>query len=143
MQYSTVFLALLATAASAAPAPTTVSAMAEVKPWIIKSFTRSCSPDDKYCTIKFDIDTQVAPATHCEYIVSGNPASRTSASATCGPYAVTSNWSGQFGEGRGFTTWAVVDYSKNLITWPSYADTELVNGKAVVPDKSYAPAKLF
>jgi hypothetical protein len=35
-----------------------------------------------------------------------------------------------------------VDWSKRLIVWPAYSDSELVNGKAVTPDKSYAPQTL-
>jgi len=142
MQYSTILLSLLATVATAAPADP-VSARADVKPWIIKSFTRTCNASDTSCVVKFGIDTQIAPVTNCQYTVTGNPASRTSANGvTCGAYTVSSGWSGQFGEGNGFTTWAVVDFGKKLITWPAYSDKEVVNGKAVVPDKAYVPANL-
>ena len=142
MQYTTILLGILATVTAAAPT-NTVSAMAEVKPWIIKSFTRTCNHADTSCVVTFGIDTQTAPVTNCQYTVTGAPASRAATSnIACGAYTVSSGWSGQFGEGNGFTTWAVGDFGKKLITWPAYSDRELINGKAVVPDKSYVPANL-
>ncbi|KAK4120197.1 hypothetical protein N657DRAFT_649253 [Parathielavia appendiculata] len=143
------FLGLAAAASGAFAAPTldnrsdAVSAMAQVPQWIIKSFTRTCNANDTSCTVSFGIDTQTAPVTACSYTVTGTPASRASTSGiTCGPYTLSSAWSGQFGDGNGFTTWSVVDWSKRLIVWPAYSDRELVNGVAVTPDKSYAPQSL-
>jgi hypothetical protein len=147
MQYSTILISLLATAASAAPAPapaSAVSAMAAVQPWIIKSFTRTCNAADTSCTIKFGIDTQTGAAVvPCEYTVAGSPASRADTAATCGPYAVTSHWDNQFGNDRGFTTWAVVDDAQNIIAFPSYSDADIVNGKAVSPDRAFAPQTIW
>ncbi|KAK4039661.1 hypothetical protein C8A01DRAFT_46918 [Parachaetomium inaequale] len=149
MQFNTVFLGLVAAASSAMAAPTldtrsgAVSAMAEVPQWTIKSFTRTCNADDTSCDVTFGVDTQTAPVTNCSYTVTGSPASRASTNGiACGPYTISSGWSGQFGVENGFTTWSVVDWSKRLITWPAYNDRELVNGQAVTPDKSYAPQTL-
>ena len=147
MQLNTILLGLMAsTGALAAPAQVearAVSAMAATPQWIIKGFKRTCNAQDTSCVVSFAVDTQTALATACTYTVAGTPASRTSTSGiTCGPYTISSGWSGQFGPENGFTTWSVVDWSKRLITWPAYTDKELVNGKAVTPDKSYAPQTL-
>ncbi|KAK4096573.1 hypothetical protein N658DRAFT_501430 [Parathielavia hyrcaniae] len=149
MHFSSFILGLAAAAGSASAVPTldarsdTVSAMAEVPQWIIKSFTRTCNANDTSCTVSFGIDTQSAHVTACSYTVTGAPASRASTNGiTCGPYTLSSGWSGQFGDGNGFTTWSVVDWSKRQIVWPAYSDRELVNGVAVTPDKSYAPQSL-
>ena len=76
--------------------------------------------------------------------VTGSPASRQKAGGPgkCGAYTVTSGWSGQFGEGNGFTTLSVVDQAKKLIVWPAYTDKQLAGGKVVKPDQAYAPTKL-
>ncbi|KAK4187516.1 hypothetical protein QBC35DRAFT_498471 [Podospora australis] len=147
MQLNTLLLSLLATATSgvlAAPLESrAVSAMAETPQWILKGFKRTCNAEDTSCVVTFAVDTQTAPATGCTYTVTGAGASRASTSGiTCGPYTISSGWSGQFGPENGFTTWSVVDWSKKQITWPAYTDKELVNGKAVTPDKSYAPQTL-
>jgi hypothetical protein len=149
MHFNTVALGLVAAASSAIAAPAldtrsgTVSAMAEVPQWTIKSFTRTCNAENTSCNVAFGIDTQTAPVTNCSYTVTGAPASQASTNGiACGPYTISSGWSGQFGVENGFTTWSVVDWSKRLITWPAYTDRELVNGQAVTPDKSYAPQTL-
>ncbi len=146
MHFTTAFLGVVAAAASkalAAPLDTrsdTVSAMADVPQWKVKAFTRSCNAADTSCTVSFGIDTQTSPTTSCSYTVTGSPASQTSTNGiTCGAYTISSGWSGQFGPNNGFTTWSVVDWSKRLIVWPAYSDSELVNGVSVTPDKSYAP----
>ncbi|CRK23756.1 hypothetical protein BN1708_013790, partial [Verticillium longisporum] len=56
---------------------------------------------------------------------------------TCGPYTVTSSWSGQFGEGNGFTTLAVVNRSSKQIVWPAYTDKQLAKAVVVKPNQSY------
>lgn len=150
MQLNTAVLSLLAAAGTSFAAPAldsrgapSVSAMAATPQWIIRSFTRTCNAADTSCTVSFGVDTQLAPVTNCSYTVTGSPASQTSTNGiTCGPYTISSGWSGQFGPGNGFTTWSVVDWSKRLIVWPAYADHELVNGVTVTPDKSYAPQTL-
>ncbi|KAK3387973.1 hypothetical protein B0H63DRAFT_471283 [Podospora didyma] len=153
MQLTNSILALVAaTSAMAAPAinsaraADSVSAMADVPQWTFNAFTRTCNADDTSCTISFDVDTHLAAATHCAYsVTAAAPAKASRASVngvTCGAYTISSGWSGQFGEGNGFTTWSVVDWSKRLITWPAYSDRELVNGVAVTPNKSFAPTTL-
>ncbi|KAK0666550.1 hypothetical protein QBC41DRAFT_148810 [Cercophora samala] len=146
MQLTTVLLGLVGTAlaAPALEAREAVSAMAPTPQWVVKSFTRTCNKADTSCKVTFGVDTQSGAAvTNCSYTVTGAPASRAPTNGvTCGPYTLSSSWSGQFGEGNGFTTWSLVDWSKKQIVWPAYADWELVNGKAVVPDKSYAPQTL-
>ncbi|KAL2132142.1 hypothetical protein VTI74DRAFT_4148 [Chaetomium olivicolor] len=149
MHFNHFLFGLVAAASSVVAAPTldnradAISAMAEVPQWKIKSFTRTCNAGDTSCTVSFSIDTQTAPATSCSYTVTGNPASRASTNGiTCGPYTISSGWSGQFGPENGFTTWSVVDWGKRLIVWPAYSDRELVNGVPVTPDKSYAPQTL-
>ncbi|KAL2155661.1 hypothetical protein VTH82DRAFT_403 [Thermothelomyces myriococcoides] len=144
MQYNTFLLGLLAAAGSVSAVPTlntradAVSAMADVPQWIIKSFTRTCNKDDTKCKISFGVDTQLEPVTECSYTVTGNPASQTPVNGIeCGPYAISSGW-----DPLGFTVWSVVDWEKRLIVWPAYTDEELVNGKPVTPDKSYAPQAL-
>lgn len=153
MHASTLILSLLsASGALAAPAPApvpeTVSAMAAVPQWTIKSYTRTCDAADTSCAVKFSVDTKIAgeKVQACTFTLKktgSTPASHASIdNVTCGPFKVSSGWSGQFGPDAGFTTLSVVDFAKKLIVWPSYADFEVVNGKAVTPDKSYAPATL-
>jgi hypothetical protein len=149
MHFSTVVATLAAVGSSAIAAPAmntrsdAVSAMAEVPQWKIKSFTRTCNAENTSCNVSFGIDTQTAPVTACSYTVIGASASQASTSGiSCGPYTISSGWSGQFGAENGFTTWSVVDWSQRLIVWPAYSDRELVNGVAVTPDKSYAPQTL-
>ncbi|KAL8288143.1 hypothetical protein RB601_004520 [Gaeumannomyces tritici] len=150
MQFTTTTLiTLLAAAASAAPAPAAgklaaVSKMAEGAQWTIVDFKRTCNDADTSCAVSFAIDAGSGSATACAYkVAAGKQASRApQTGATCGDYTVTSGWSGQFGEGQGFTTLAVVNNVKRLIAWPAYTDKQLVNGKAVSPDQSYTPARL-
>jgi hypothetical protein len=141
----TVFAALLAaTAASAAPATTEVSMMAETPDWTIENMKRTCDQADTKCTWNFAVNTKSGNPTSCTMVVKANGDTKASRAAggpvTCGPFTVTSGWSGQFVEG--FTTLAVVDHSKRLIVWPAYRDGQLVNGKVVKPDQSYKPARL-
>jgi len=121
----------------------TVSAAAVTKrtnDWTIKDFTRTCDKTDNKCTYAYTIATP-SGSQLCKYDVTGWPASRTEVPArACGGFQVSSAWSGQFGEGNGFTTFAVTNH--DLIIWPAYSDKQIVNGKAVKPDQSYTPAKL-
>jgi len=143
MQFTTTALALIAASASVMAAPLdarAVSGMAAVPNWVIKSFTRTCNAADTACTVSFGIDTADGAAVRaCKYKVKGAPASRTRVDPlACGPYSVSSDWSGQFGEGNGFTTWAVSDWSKRRIAYPSYSDADVPNGTAITPDRSFA-----
>ncbi|KAH7305934.1 hypothetical protein B0I35DRAFT_483682 [Stachybotrys elegans] len=148
MQFSTALFAavLAATNAVAAPAPVNVdvSMMAAAPQWIIQDMKRDCNKADTECTWNFKVNTQLATATTCKYVVKGTKASQTRAAAagTCGPYTITSGWSDQFGANNGFTTLSVVDQKKRLIVWPSYTDSEVKGGKVVSPNKSYAPASI-
>jgi hypothetical protein len=105
--------------------------------WTIKDFTRTCDKADKKCTYSYIIATPWV-AQSCNYDVEGSPASRTEVKPRdCGEFQLSSAWSGQFGEGNGFTTFAVTNHKQ--IVWPAYADKQIENGKAVKPDQSYTP----
>ena len=143
MHFQTILIAAMAALpAMSAPAPVEKSMMAAAAPqWTIKSFLRTCNTANTSCKYSFSIDTHTAPATPCSYTAVGNPASRVSYNnKKCGPYTISSNWSGQFGPNNGFQTLAVVN--GKTIVYPAYTDKQLVNGKIVTPDQSYAPQNL-
>lgn len=139
----TTFLPAAVFSAAALAAPLVDLAKRDTE-WTIVSMKRVCDSADTTCTWTFSVDTHDAAATACSIIVTGSPASETdnSAGSTCGPYTITSGWSGQFGPGNGFTTFSVVDWTKKLIIWPAYTDAELAGGNVVTPDKSYTPSSL-
>ncbi|KAM5341384.1 hypothetical protein ACJ41O_014415 [Fusarium nematophilum] len=146
MKFSTVLVGLLsATGAVAAPAPEeSVSMMAATPQWTIRSLKRYCRADDSICNWKFGIDIGGGKVTECRYDVKGPKASRKNPAgpSKCGDFTITSGWSGQFGEGNGFTTLSVVSNSKRQIIWPAYTDKQLAGAKIVKPDQAYAPAAL-
>ncbi|KAI6270045.1 hypothetical protein MCOR27_008150 [Pyricularia oryzae] len=130
MQFSTTtVITLLASVAAAAPVSTIAAT------WTVTGFKRTCNAADTVCKVEFGLN-----GTGCSYEVkAASLASQASVNGvTCGPYQVTSGWSGQFGPGNGFTTWSVADWSKRLIAFPSYADRDIPNGKVVSPDRSFA-----
>jgi hypothetical protein len=132
-----------ASAAFAAPTANEKSMMAAGPQWIIENMKRVCNNDNSSCTWTFGVNAGSGAATGCTYVVKGSPASRASGGpSNCGDYTITSGWSGQFGEGNGFTTLSVVDNKKRQIVWPAYTDKQLQGGKVVMPDQSYAPASL-
>ncbi|KAJ5463691.1 hypothetical protein N7475_008635 [Penicillium sp. IBT 31633x] len=136
---------LLATSAFAAPAASGKSMMAAGPQWTIQNAKRVCTAEDTACTWTFGIYPGTGDATPCSFTVKGNPKGAARANggpATCGGYTVTSGWSGQFGEGNGFTTLSVVENESRQIIWPAYTDKQLAGGKVVKPDQSYAPAAL-
>ncbi|KJZ72684.1 hypothetical protein HIM_07876 [Hirsutella minnesotensis 3608] len=145
MHFTQTLIAALAAASSAVAAPAEPAAksmMAPAPQWTIEKLQRVCDKGDQQCTWTFGINTHVdkAPATACKLEVKGPGASRAKGGpARCGDYTVTSGWSGQFGEGKGFTTLSVVDNKKRLIVWPAYNDNQVKDGKPVQPDQSYAP----
>ena len=145
MHFTTAFIGLLSVASSAIAAPVdtqaeTIAARAP-PPWILRSFKRSCNAADTECWVSFGVDTQTSPVVNCSYGVKGDKASRKSTDGiVCGPYTVSSGWNGSFGEGHGFTTWAIVNNAQRTVAWPSYADSDLVNGVAVTPDRAFAPS---
>ncbi|CZT14809.1 uncharacterized protein RCC_00758 [Ramularia collo-cygni] len=143
MQFTTTFLAVLATAGSAlaAPAPAAdVSMMAAGSTWTMQNFKRACASGT--CNYSFAINTNDgSAATACAYKVTGNPASRASyQNVKCGAFTIGSNWSGQFGEGNGFQTLSVVRGKQ--ILYPAYTDKQLASGQVVKPDQSYTPQNL-
>ncbi|OTA54908.1 hypothetical protein K449DRAFT_426025 [Hypoxylon sp. EC38] len=132
---STITISLAAPLSMAAP---------NAAEWTIESLSRTCDDADTTCVWSFGVNTGepgVAVTSVSNYTVnatSSAPASR----AVGGPqkfgnFTVTSTWSGQFGEGQGFTTLSVIDYDRGLIVYPAYKDTQLVNGQVVKPDQSY------
>ncbi|EKG09800.1 hypothetical protein MPH_13123 [Macrophomina phaseolina MS6] len=145
MQFTTLFLGALAAASSAVAAPANLEAKlmtAVASQWTITDFTRTCNQADTSCHISFGINRNDGSAVQkCAYDVTGQPASRTDYnSVACGPYTISSGWSGQFGPDAGFTTLAVTD--KKQIIYPAYTDKQLASGQAVKPDQSYAPQAL-
>ncbi|KAF4120709.1 hypothetical protein GMORB2_2713 [Geosmithia morbida] len=132
--------AVLASTAAAAPATSEVKSMSTAATWTITDFKRVCNEADTSCDWSFGIK-DADKITKCAYTVKKTgdaPASRTSQTGVaCGAYSVTSAWSGQFGEGQGFTTLSVVDYAAKTIAWPAYTDNQLAAGTVVKPDQSY------
>ncbi|CAI7608072.1 unnamed protein product [Penicillium bialowiezense] len=134
---------LFASSAFAAPAADGKSMMAAGPQWTIQNAKRVCNTENTSCTWNFGIYPGTGAATQCTYVVKGNTASHANGGpSNCGGYTVTSGWSGQFGEGNGFTTLSVVNNNARQIIWPAYTDKQLAGGKVVKPDQSYAPAAL-
>jgi hypothetical protein len=135
MQFTTAVLAVLATAGVTLAAPSPNVQMATGSTWTIQDFKRACA--NNVCTYTYGINTNDGSAvTGCAYQVSGNPAERASYNNVhCGNFVISSNWSGQFGEGNGFQTLAVVRGKQ--IAYPAYNDAQLANGATVKPDQSY------
>ena len=148
MQLLKTFLAtILATTALAAPRPAseTKSMLAGDNLWTVKDFTRWCSDDNVFCSYSFSIDLNDGSApTSCDYDVRAT-STATAAEASvrgikCGAFVLQSNWSDQFGPGKGFTTWGIVKTDSKLIFYPSFEDNVLVNDVKVTPDRSYPPS---
>ena len=110
--------------------------------WTMQSFKRACDVDDTSCAYSFSVNLNDGQAaTPCSYDVTGSPASTASYNnVVCGPFVISSSWSGQFGPGNGFQTLAVVD--GNQIIYPAYTDKQLQNNTVVSPDQSYTPQNL-
>ncbi|KAI1408142.1 hypothetical protein F5Y13DRAFT_113453 [Hypoxylon sp. FL1857] len=143
MQLPTTLIALLSATTTTLAAPLSMAAPNAAE-WTIEALSRTCDDADTSCVWTFGINTGDAGvnATHvANYTVnatSSAPASRAiGGPQQFGNYTVTSTWSGQFGEGEGFTTLSVIDYPKGLIVYPAYKDTQLPNGQVVKPDQSY------
>ncbi|XXG97747.1 OPT super [Hypoxylon texense] len=141
MQLATTLLALSTAAGLALAAP--LSMAADAAEWTIEGLARTCDDADATCLWTFAIDTaeegvDATPASYTVNATEAAPASRAvGGPQVFGNYTVTSTWSGQFGEGEGFTTLSVIDYAKGLIVYPAYKDTQLPNGQVVTPDQSY------
>ncbi|KAJ5888602.1 hypothetical protein N7495_008643 [Penicillium taxi] len=132
-------------------APTSAkSMMVTGSEWTIQNMQRVCSTDDTLCTWNFAIFNGENDTTVCTFNVSattdadvtGDASVTTGGPAECGVYTITTGWSGQFGEGNGFTTLAVVNNNADLIIYPAYTDKQLQAGIIVSPDQSYAPEDL-
>ncbi|KAJ5779491.1 hypothetical protein N7457_007211 [Penicillium paradoxum] len=145
MQLTQLLLAtgLFASSAFAAPTASSKSMMAASPQWTIQNTKRVCNTEDTSCTWTFGIYPGAGDATACKYVVKGSPASQSDGGpVNCGEFTVTSGWSGQFGEGNGFTTLSVVKNDVRQIIWPAYTDNQVAEGKVVQPDQSYAPVTL-
>jgi len=148
----TALTTLLASSAMAAPADvdargTPVVSMTAAAVWTVEGMKRTCDKPDNHCAWSFTINNNAGSRQGCSYTVkrqnSKTPASRSpQTGAHCGVYTVTSGWSGQFGEGNGFTTLSVVNNKDRTIAWPAYTDKQLQNGKVVTPNQSYAVQNL-
>lgn len=146
MQFTTILVsALLSATGLAAPTQAragAISMMADTATWTITSLQRVANAADTNATWSFGINNGTA-TTPCTEVVTGSPASQTNGGpVTCGVYTVTSGWSGQFGAGNGFTTFAVVDSAAGLIIYPAYTDAQVSSGAVVTPDQSYTPQAL-
>ncbi|XDG03018.1 hypothetical protein ABKA04_002633 [Annulohypoxylon sp. FPYF3050] len=144
MYFPTTLLTTLLLSATTSLARPISMAAPNAAQWTIESLKRTCDDGDTTCVWEFGINTGedgVAATSVANYTVNATdsaPASRAIGQAQkFGNYTVTSTWSGQFGEGEGFTTMSVIDYDKGLIVYPAYKDTQLANGQVVTPDQSY------
>lgn len=149
MQLSSILTLLAATAATALPsrrAEQTKSMMADAPEWTIESLKRNCKGDDSRCVFEFYVNTHKADPVWCKFAIDapeGEKASQTDGPAQeCGPFTVTSGWSGQFGPDEGFTVLSIVNYETRLIIWGGYTDKQVASGKPVKPDQSYAPVSI-
>lgn len=121
--------AILATTASAA-------AVKRDANWTIRDTSRACAGDYSSCTWSFTIDNNMGDQTGCTFVTyahDGQGADRASGGPSdCGVYqGITSGWSGQFGDGNGFTTFAAKRYDHNVIGFFSFTDAEVANGQHV------------
>ncbi|KAL7624317.1 hypothetical protein AAE478_005878 [Parahypoxylon ruwenzoriense] len=145
MQFTSTTVALLSAilfSGGSLAAPLSMAAPAASE-WTIESLKRTCDEGDTTCVWTFGINTGedgVAP-TQASYAVNATasaPASRAiGGPQVFGNFTVTSTWSGQFGEGQGFTTMSVIDYDNKLIVYPAYTDNQVASGAVVEPDQSY------
>lgn len=164
MYATTIFTILAAaTTALAAPAHSTTPTDTSVLPargaarpfWSIRDYKRTCAGpagSETSCTATFGIDTKlnghkVALCTVTTKGSAGFPATQAAYTGIpCGPngrFTLNSGWSGQFGNGNGFSTVSIVDNTDKIIVYAGYADSEVpANGSAVKPDKEVQPHNL-
>ncbi|OTB12990.1 hypothetical protein K445DRAFT_320494 [Daldinia sp. EC12] len=111
--------------------------------WTITSLSRVCDAADTVCDWTFGIDTgdaatSVADVKYTVNASDNKPASQSRGGpVTVGDYTITSQWSDQFGAGKDFTTFSIVDNVRHFITFPGYDGSQVKNGKVVSPDQSY------
>ena len=163
MHATTIFSVLaMASTAFAAPAPTTqtndastISARGAARPWWrITDYKRNCVGNvgaETSCTTTFAIETVLDKTPFACTVTTagkaGDPATRASFSGvSCGPngkFTFSSGWSGQFGNGNGFSTIAIVDNQEKVIVYAGYSDSEIpADGSAVKPNKQVQPHNL-
>ncbi|KAG8412265.1 hypothetical protein J3458_014451 [Metarhizium acridum] len=149
MQLTQTIVAALFAASSvvAAPAPTEKSMMVQGIPeWTIEGVHRWCNWENTQCNWKFTINPKIYSPTPVNFVVKNagaTPAAQNNGAAqNFGDYTITSGWSGQFGPGNGFTTFAVVDNKNRRIAYPAYRDAQVENGQVVSPDLSFQPQAL-
>lgn len=146
MQISTFLVSALLSATSLA-APTEARAevksmMAQASTWTIEHVQRVVNAADTTATWTFGVNNGTG-VTQVTEVITGSPASQANGGpVTAGPYTITSGWSGQFGPGAGFTTFAVVNRAAGLIAYPAYTDAQVANGAVVTPDQSYTAQAL-
>ncbi|KAK4225776.1 hypothetical protein QBC38DRAFT_251455 [Podospora fimiseda] len=136
-------LTLFATLTSSTPLPTdstptpTSSQDIVQELWTIHGLYRLCNPFDTICTWNFQIHNNVgryAPVPCSLPVVEnkeqGIPASRNHVeNYKCGPFDLSSGWSGEFGEEKGFTTLTVADVRARLVVQCAFADGQVGGGK--------------
>ncbi|KAI1655745.1 hypothetical protein F4813DRAFT_391320 [Daldinia decipiens] len=131
-------LSIVAFSAAALAQP--LSMAANAAQWTITGLSRAVDAADTSSDWTFGIDNG-AGVTAVKYTVKsagGAPATRSNGGpVTVGDFTITSGWSGQFGDDKGFTTFSVVDNAKRQIVYPSYTDAQLKSGQVVTPDQSY------
>jgi hypothetical protein len=143
----TIFAALFA-ASSVVAAPTPGKSMMTqgVPEWTIEGVRRVCDGGDNQCNWTFKINPVIYSRTPVNFVTKRNgntgASQNNGAAQKFGDYTITSGWSGQFGPGNGFTTFAVVDNKNRRIAWPAYTDKQVQAGNVVSPDQSYAPQNL-
>ncbi|KAI1649656.1 uncharacterized protein F4817DRAFT_331063 [Daldinia loculata] len=108
--------------------------------WTITGLSRAVDAADTSSDWTFGIDNG-AGTTAVKYTVKAagsTPATRSPGGpVTVGDFTITSGWSGQFGDDKGFTTFSVVDNAKRQIVYPAYTDAQVKDGQVVKPDQSY------
>ncbi|RDA95694.1 hypothetical protein CP533_1117 [Ophiocordyceps camponoti-saundersi (nom. inval.)] len=146
MQLTSTLIASILAASTAMAAPAAKSMMATDPNWTIEHMQRVCKQDGSQCTWDFKINTHLSKSTDCKLVVGATEKVRANRAnggpVKCGDFTVTSGWSGQFGEGNGFTVLSVVDEKKRLIIYPGYTDKQLEKGQVVEPDQSYSAQRI-
>lgn len=140
--------------AVAAPTQETATPFQDVVPtpgqelWKVSQFRRLCDPFDTACVFDFTVSTNVASyaPVPCRFTLAADIGKAVAASKNhledhaCGPYHVSVGWNGQFGEGNGFVTLAVVDFGARMSAWYSWSESKLEGGQ-VAEDAAAVPVK--
>ncbi|KAK4464688.1 hypothetical protein QBC42DRAFT_170774 [Cladorrhinum samala] len=116
--------------------------------WKVSQFRRLCDPFDTACVFEFAVSTNVASyaPVPCRFTLAADAGRAVAASKNhledyaCGPYHVSVGWNGQFGEGNGFVTLAVVDFGARMSAWYAWSESKLEGG-LVAEDAVAVPVK--